>query len=504
MEYLVNAREMKACDEQTSKTYGMPPVVLMERAAEAVADEVKARIKKSATILVLCGGGNNGGDGYATARLLFLLGYTVSIFPLVKPAKDSLCEKERKICQNYQIKECDHLPEEPADVVIDAIFGTGLSRDLEAPVSDVLKTVNEWPSYRIAVDIPSGVSADHGRILGTGYKADLTVTFAYKKLGQVLFPGAAYCGETVCHDIGITDHAFEGRLPRVCTLTEEDLSSFPDRKADTHKGDYGKVLVIAGSSSMCGAAAFAAEAAFRMGAGLVKIFTAEENKSALQTLVPEALLSVYRNDKFDEKALVEDIHWADVCLIGPGLSTTATAQKILKTTLQSVSVPLIIDADGINLLAKEPEILKGPHTDVILTPHIGEMSRLTGDSPMYLKEERLRIAEEFANEYNVILTLKDSRTVTAIPYGKLYLNTSGNHGMATGGSGDVLSGMIAGLLAVGAKAELAASLSVYLHGLAGDLAAKDVSAASLMARDLLRMIPTVLKKTEEQKSICRP
>ena len=503
MEYLVNAREMKTCDEQTSKTYGMPPMVLMERAAEAVAAEVKARVKKDAVILVLCGGGNNGGDGYATARLLFLQGFEVMLYALSNPAKDSLCEKERNICRNYRIKECDTLPESPTDVVIDGIFGTGLSRDLEASVAEVLKRVNEWNAFRVAIDMPSGVSADHGRILGTAFQADLTVTFAYRKLGQVLFPGAGFCGETVCHDIGITDHGFGGRMPRVCTFTEQDLTMLPDRKADSHKGDYGKVLIIAGSPGMCGASAFAAEAAYRMGAGLVRFFTAEENRCALQTLVPEALVSVYKSEKFDEKALVEAIHWADVCLIGPGLTVSSTAEKILKTTLQSVSVPLVIDADGINLLAKEPEILKGPHTDVILTPHIGEMSRLTGDSPMYLKEERLRIAEEFANEYNVVLALKDSRTVTAIPYGKLYLNLTGNQGMATGGSGDVLSGMIAGMLAVGANAEVAASLSVYLHGFAGDLAKKEMGAASLMARDLLSMIPEVLKYAEEQKSVCK-
>ena len=200
--------------------------------------------------------------------------------------------------------------------------------------------------------------------------------------------------------------------------------------------------------------------------------------------------------------MIEEIHWADVCLVGPGLSVSATAEKILKTTLRSVSVPLVIDADGINLLAKEPEVLKGPHTDVILTPHIGEMSRLTGDSPMYLKEERLRIAEEFANEYNVVLALKDSRTVTAVPFGRIYLNLSGNQGMATGGSGDILSGMIAGLLAVGANTEVAASLAIYMHGLAGDLAANEKSAPSMTARDLLQMLPEVCKMAEEEKAIC--
>ncbi len=503
MEYLVNAKEMKACDEQTSKEFQMPPVVLMERAAEAVAAEIISRCKKDATILVLCGGGNNGGDGYATARLLFLRGYDVSLYALAEPPKESLCYREREICRKYHMTELSTLPDHPAHVVIDAIFGTGLSREVAAPVAEVLDTVNEWAAYRVAVDIPTGISSDHGRLLGKAFCAHLTVTFAYRKLGQILFPGASYCGQLVCADIGITEHSFLNRLPRVCSLTKEDLRLLPDRKADSHKGDYGKVLVIAGSATMCGAAAFCAEGAYRMGAGLVRIFTAEENRTALASLVPEALLTTFRSEKFDEKLLIEAIHWADVCLIGPGLSTGTTAEKILKTTLHSVSVPLVIDADGINLLAKEPEILKGPHTDVILTPHIGEMSRLTGDSPMYLKEERLRIAEEFANEYNVILTLKDSRTVTAIPFGRIYLNQTGNNGLATGGSGDVLSGMIAGLLSQGVGAETAAAFAVFMHGLAGDLASEEKEPASMLARDLLAMLPKVWKIVKEQKEICR-
>ncbi len=503
MEYLVNAKEMKACDEQTQKEFQMPAVVLMERAAEAVVSEIIRRCKKDAAILVLCGGGNNGGDGYATARLLFLQGYDVCLYALAEPAKDSLCSREREICRKYHIKELSALPDQGIDVVIDAIFGTGLSREVGPPVAEVLDTVNQWAAYRVAVDIPTGISSDHGRLLGCAFRAHLTVTFAYRKLGQVLFPGASWCGETVCGDIGITEHSFLNRFPRVCTLTKEDLSSLPDRRADTHKGDYGKVLVIAGSPSMCGAAAFSAEAAYRMGAGLVRIFTAEENRAALTALIPEALLTTYRSDKFDEKLLIEAIHWADVCLIGPGLSVSPTAEKILRTTLHSVSVPLVIDADGINLLAKEPEILKGPHTDIVLTPHMGEMSRLTGDPPMYLKEERLRIAEEFANEYNVILTLKDSRTVTVIPFGRLYLNLTGNNGMATGGSGDVLSGMIAGLLSQGADAENAAAFAVYMHGMAGDLASKKKEPASMLARDLISMLPEVWKIVKEQKAKCR-
>lgn len=496
MEYLLSAREMKGCDERTVSDFHVPAAVLMERAALSVAEEIEKRLTKQDTVLFLCGAGNNGGDGYAAARILAERGFRPWILPLKPPAKGSLPEQELLSARSYGIKELSALPEEPPRAVVDAIFGTGLSRDIEGEPFHVIETVNAWETLRIAVDLPSGVSADHGKILGIAFQADITVTFAFRKLGQLLFPGAACCGEVLRKDIGILESSFSGSKPRVLAYGREDLSLLPKRTADTNKGDYGKLLIIAGSPGMCGAAVFAAKAAYRMGVGLVRVYTPEENRSILQQAVPEAVLTTYRSDRFDEKGLIEAIHAADTVLIGPGLGTGAVSEKLLRTTMDTVSCPLVIDADGLNLLARETEQLKRPHTDMVLTPHIGEMARLTGDAPIYLKEERLSRAEEFANEYNVVLAMKDSRTVTAVPYGSLYLNLTGNHGMATAGSGDVLSGIIAALIATGLRAEKAAPLGVYIHGLAGDLAAEKKSARGLNASDLLDSLCDILRETE--------
>ncbi len=483
---------MKICDENTSREFGIPEAVLMERAALSVADETVRRMKENDTVFILAGTGNNGGDGLAVARILAERKVDVSFFMTGTPKKGTLCEKQLSICRKYGVRETETLPEIEPSIVIDAVFGTGLSREIEGELLTLFETVNKWHSYRIAVDIPSGISSDHGKILGVAFRADLTVTFAFRKLGHILYPGADLCGEVVCADIGITEKSFLGMKPKVMTLTDEELSLLPNRSNDSHKGDYGKLLVIAGSPGMCGASLFAAKAAYRMGAGLVRIFAPEENRTVLQETLPEAVLVTYRSDRFEEKELLQSLHWADAVLIGPGLGTSSVSGRILKATLSAVSVPLVMDADALNLLSKEPELLKRPHTDMILTPHMGEMSRLTGDAPIYLKEERISRAMDFANEYNVIVVLKDSRTVTAVPYGNVYLNTSGNHGMATGGSGDVLSGMILGLIGTGLSAELAAPLGVYLHGRAGDHAAKRIGERSMMASDILESLCEVL------------
>ena len=493
MEYLLGAKEMKTCDENTSRELGISEEVLMERAALAVAEETMRRIDPRDKVLVLCGTGNNGGDGLAAARILSERHIGVSFYMTGVPKKGSLSEKQLAICRKCGVSETTSLPEREPDAVIDAIFGTGLSREIEGDLLTLLETVNQWNSYRIAVDIPSGVSSDTGKILKAAFCADLTVTFAFRKLGHILFPGASCCGEVLCAEIGITEKSFLGMKPKVRALTREDLSTLPPRRKDSHKGDYGKLLVIAGSPGMCGASLFAAKAAYRTGAGLIRIFAPEENRIILQETLPEAVLTLYRGERFDEKELLEAIHWADAVLIGPGLGSTAVSERILKCTLSAVSVPLVMDADALNLLAKEPELLKRPHTDIVITPHLKEMSRLTGDAPVYLKEEKLSRAAEFANEYNVIVTLKDSRTVTAIPYGNVYLNTSGNNGMATAGTGDVLAGIMVGLIGTGLSAEQAAPLAVYLHGLAGEDAAERKGARSMMASDLIDSLCTVLR-----------
>jgi NAD(P)H-hydrate epimerase len=252
----------------------------------------------------------------------------------------------------------------------------------------------------------------------------------------------------------------------------------------SNKGTYGKVLIIAGSTNMAGAAYFSAKAAYRTGCGLVRIFTPEENRAALQTLLPEAVLMTY-NDKFEEKQLAGALSWADAVVMGPGIGTGAQMKNMLKLVLKSVQVPLLLDADALNILSGEPELLLAPHLDIVVTPHPGEMARLTGDTVSLIQTRPVETARDFSMRYDVVCVLKDANTITAVPYGMTYVNTSGNHGMATAGSGDVLSGVIGTLLAQGMDAGAAASLGAYLHGRAGDYAAKLVGARAMIADDII-------------------
>ena len=294
-------------------------------------------------------------------------------------------------------------------------------------------------------------------------------------------------------EIGITEESFLGKEPQTIAFTEEDLTGLPKRQAESNKGTYGKVLVIAGNEQMAGAAYFSAKAAYLCGCGLVKVVTHENNKTMLHTKLPEALIQTYEGKKAEKESLIEAVNWADVIVVGPGLGQSSLSENILKTVLKTASVPMVLDADALNLLAKERELLKLPHTDLIVTPHLGEMARLADMPVDYIKKNLILTAEEFAREYNVICVLKDARTIISIPYGKTYVNLSGNHGMATGGSGDVLTGMIAGLLAGGVSPETAAALGVYLHGKAGDTAAGKTGHYSLMASDILDGISEVTK-----------
>lgn len=499
MQYLLSAREMKQADKNTIEVFGVPSLVLMERAALRVIETIKGEGMDASRTLVVCGTGNNGGDGMAVARMLFLEGREVQVWLVGSYEK---CSEETKkqydILKAYGMDVLEDVGEEEWEkdaftLVIDAVFGIGLSRNIEGRYKEVLEWMNGMEARKLAVDIPSGIHADSGAVMGCCFYADHTVSFAYNKLGLCLYPGAEAAGKVHVVEIGITKESFLEKEPQTLAVDEGDLSLLPRRNADSNKGTYGKVLVIAGSEEMAGAAYFSAKAAYLTGCGLVKIFTHEKNRTMLNEKVPEAILVTYDGKKGRRDALVEAVNWADVVVIGPGLGTSEGAESILKTTLQTVSVPMVVDADALNLLAKERELLKRPHTDLILTPHLGEMSRLVDMPVEYVKKNLLEVAQEFAREYNVICVQKDARTITSIPYGKTYVNLSGNQGMATAGSGDVLSGMIGGLLAGGISSENAAALGVYLHGCSGNAMAEKTGYYSLMAGDILEGIKEVMR-----------
>ena len=493
MLHILNGKEMHACDEKLIFEKKVSSLALMEKASLCVFDYMKSICTKKDLIGILCGPGNNGGDGLAVARMLSDEGYQVLVYLCCEVDKFSKDEKvQYDSAVAYEVSFADSLEDlKPCDYLIDGIFGTGLCRNIEGKYKDIITAVNEFPGKKIAIDIPSGVFSDDGRVLGCALKCDATITFAFYKKGQLLYPGKDYCGETVLCNIGISQNILEEKMGDLAFEKDDFMHFYPKRNGDSHKGSYGKVLVIAGSKDMAGAAYFCSKACYLMGVGLVKIFTHQSNKSALCSRLPEAILSTYEN-RLEEEALIRDLEWADLVVMGPGMSTEPIADKILKCVFDHVSVPMVIDADGLNLLAKHKNLLKRPHLEIVLTPHLGEMSRLVDEPVSYIKENLLSVAEEFSRDYNVVVTLKDATTIVARPYLQSFLNMTGNSGMATAGSGDVLTGITAGLMALGIHGEDAAPMAVYFHGLCGDYASREKGQASMMASDLLEGIPFIL------------
>lgn len=503
MKYLVNSREMRQYDNNTSEICKVPSLLLMEQAALAACEEIEKLVRKEEAILIVCGTGNNGGDGLAIGRILFLKGYTVDLLLLGDEKKATeQNKKQQEILNAYNVPVYKDIPAgKDYHLVVDAIFGVGLTRKIEGVYRNTIEELNKLSGYKVAIDIPSGVSADDGAVLGAAFYADKTITFAFDKVGLHLWPGNAVAGDVIVKEIGITERSFLERKPAVAALEETDLEQLAVRPSHSNKGTFGKLLIIAGSVNMAGAAVLAGKSAYSSGCGLVRILTPEENRVIIQTALPEAILTTYSSKKAETELIKEVLEWADVVLIGPGIGTGEVSEAVLKQVLKSVTVPVVMDADALNLVAKDVDILKKPHTEMIITPHLGEMSRLTGDSVAFLQTRLLDTARDFANTYNVTCVLKDERTITSVPYGTTYVNLSGNAGMATAGSGDVLAGIIGSLMAQGYSSENAAPLAVYLHGAAGDCMVKETGKAGLVASDLIQGIRRILGCKERWNSI---
>lgn len=487
MKYLVNSCEMKRYDRNTTEYYRIPSVVLMERAAVAFTEELYRRSVDLSRVLIVCGSGNNGGDGLAIARILMLAGVQADIVFVGDESHASEQNRlQREILQAYRFGIYPAIPEGRCyTAVIDALFGVGLSRKITGNYAAVIERMNALAGYKIAVDIASGISADDGAVLGTAFRADLTVTFSYEKLGMRLWPGADYSGQICVEEIGIGEPSRRGETPSVAAFEDSDICWWNERKPRSNKGTFGKLLVIAGSVNMAGAAVLSANAAYAAGTGLVRVFTPEENRVILQTKTPEAILTTYPAHDPDTDVLAEALRWADAVVCGPGIGTSGAAEAIVSFTLQNTSVPLLLDADALNIMAKDRRTFGYLHTETVITPHLGEMGRLTGQSAAEIQSHLTEVAEAFAKQYNVICVLKDARTVTAVYDRQIYLNLSGNAGMATAGSGDVLSGIIGALMAQGMRVEDAAPMGVYVHGRAGDFAAAELGMRSMTASDII-------------------
>ncbi len=515
MKMILNAEQMQQCDANTMESgYGVPSAVLMERAALSVVDEITSAYPDPSTrVLLACGTGNNGGDGLAAARLLYLKDYKVTVlFPGDEKKCSTEASRQLETDRRYGIEiirefpkddmagqdpgsdtvgqdpESDKAGQHPGsryDVIVDAIFGIGLSREIGGSYREIIDRLNTESGLKVAVDIPSGVNADTGKVMGTAFNADLTVTFGFAKIGQLLYPGAGICGKLVVKDIGIDERSLFDIKPAFKMAEPKDMSLLPERTDDSNKGTYGRVLIFAGSYNMAGAAALSARAAYRTGAGLVCVVTDSANREIIQTLVPEAILATY-DAKTDMASFVhEQIGWADSAVLGPGIGRSRQAEEMVRAVLAEALCTCVVDADAINILSDHPDWLSSRTDRRILTPHPGEMARLMHmNSAAEVKEDLTKAISDCRRTFGCVTVLKDVRTLVAYE-DEMWINTTGNNGMATAGSGDVLSGIIGALAAQKTQPLMSAVLGVMIHGMAGDAAAERIGKASLMASDII-------------------
>ncbi len=511
--HVVTAQEMQLLDRRTIEEFHIPAGSLMENAGLRVVEEIEKTWGpvKGKAVTIAAGKGNNGGDGLVAARLLLERSARVSVFLIAPP--DKLTGETRVNLERFQkISGRVHILKEEttgelerdlsqSDLIIDALFGTGLSSPLEGLAAEVIVAINASGKPVVAVDLPSGIHADTGRVMGLAVKAALTVTFALPKRGLLLYPGSDYTGRLKVVDIGIPQ-ALIRQIPAAVqwTTPAEIADSLIRRPMNAHKGTFGHVLVIAGSVGKGGAAVMASLSALRVGAGLVTLAL----PSGLEGTLPDrpneimTLPLPQTDDRSIGKAALESlIKFAQdktVAAIGPGLSTHPETAQVVHGLITQLTIPMVIDADGLNNLVGHLDLLSRARAPIVLTPHPGEMARLIGATVAEVQADRLGVAADFVRRHPVTLVLKGARTIIASKSGVSTINSTGNPGMATAGTGDVLTGMIAGLIAQGHTPERAARLGVYLHGMAGDLAADEIGEVGLLAGDLIHRIPAAITK----------
>ena len=520
---VLNAAQMREADRRTIDEIGIPSLVLMENAGRQVVAAMEAMHSDllERRVGVLCGRGNNGGDGFVVARTLMQRGGDVAVFLLGRVAdvrgdarvnleilgRLGLTVLEVADSQAWEL----HFSElSDCSLIVDAIFGTGLNAPVGGLIQSVIADVNASGIPVVSIDLPSGLSADSPEPIGDSIEAGLTVTVAAPKLPLVLPPGEMRAGDIVIADIGIpTDviDSVEGR--RVELLTRAAMRELiAPRTHDSHKGDYGRVLVVAGSRGKTGAAHLAGMGALRSGAGLVTVATAASCQAVIAAMAPEYMTEGLEegDEGLDPDGVELILELArDVVALGPGLGQAPATREFIRRLVDRATMPLVIDADGLNAFGGDPDRLAGREgRDVIITPHPGEMGRLIGMSTDEVQSSRLEIARNFAVAHHVYVVLKGHRTIIATPDDKTFINPTGNPGMATGGTGDVLTGMIAGWLAQLLDAEAACKLAVYLHGMAGDLAEADEGEVSMTAMDVAGHLgDAILELTARRKVVDR-
>ena len=508
---LCTARQMAEIDRRAIESFHIPSLTLMENAGRALFEEMHAGAQTVAAVFIKAG--KNGGDGLVAARLLLQCGARVRCFMVGEPrrmADDTAAMQRRFESAGGRVEVLTHLDDETLDycyrctVAVDAMFGTGLSRPLEGLDREAVELINALPAKVFSADLPSGIAADTGRVMGAAVRAHCTVTFSYAKPAHFLEASAPYCARVVTRAIGIPpETAQEQALTLSAADWEEIDAGIPVRDECGHKGTFGRVLAVCGARGSTGAPFFSMQAAVRSGAGLVYALLADDIYPILAAKLAEPVLISAPSDRNGRLsvsaagALSKALRTADACLFGCGLGASEDVRALLALVLRESRAPVVIDADGINVLARNIDILKTAKAPVILTPHPGEYRRLRGALPE--REALLQDAAAFAQELGVTLVLKGHRTITASPDGRACINTTGNSGMAKGGSGDVLAGVVTALLAQGAQPYEAARAAVFVHGMAGDFCARDIGRYGMTPSDMLEALPAVFQKLEARR-----
>ena len=503
---LYTAEQMREIDEHAIGTVGVAAAALMETAGRAVAARVLSMMGSgpSKRVLVLVGKGNNGGDGLVAARVLHDAGVEVHIVLSSEPqSTEGPAASNLQAVRGMGIDVSVYLSGSEAsspewqrpDLCIDALLGVGSTGAPRGALKEMVEAANRLPCPRLSVDIPTGLDATTGIVEGKCIHASATVTFGCGKVGLFADPGVRYCGSVEIVDIGFP-RASVVRIEATTRAIDAEMVRdwLPDRPRFGNKGTFGNVAVIAGSSGMMGAAVLCSRAALRVGAGLVRLAAGQESLIAVNSMTPEVICrpvpysaGVFGPDSLD--ALRSLTEGARAVAIGPGISSRSETAELIAALLPHIEAPMVIDADALNILSGDPSVLRRLKAPAILTPHPGEMSRLAGPPVEKVQAERIRHAREFAREWGVIVVLKGAATVVASPEGEVLINTTGNAGMATAGTGDVLTGTITGLIAQGMSPFEAAGCGVYLHGAAGDHCAKRSGEVGIMASDLVEAIP---------------
>ncbi len=501
MKRVLTAEAMRNLDAHIINETGTPGSVLMENAAHALFKHVLCHINSESRVLIICGKGNNGGDGLALLRILHMNGVNASAALLCEDSelKGDAAINIRSVrniglpCVNVKDEgEISNLTS-ANNIIVDAIFGTGLSRNVTGLPAKAIESMNKAEAYRIAVDIPSGICSDTGKVLGIAFKADATVTFQHLKRGLILFPGREYSGKLEIAPIGMNSKGYKFDKCEYCLEYDDIVRLIPKRLPDSHKGSHGRALLIAGSEGFFGASVMSARATLRAGAGLLKVVVPGEISPALFT-VPEAMVNPMPEggwDGADMLKLDSLIDWADCIAVGPGMGRDEGVKRVVSRVLQS-GKPSVLDADALNAISGDASLYEYLHPNSVLTPHAGEMARLCACSALDVKRDPVGFASMFSKRWNANLLLKGATSVICSSRGNIAYNLTGNPGLAKGGSGDVLTGIILAMMAQGLQPFEAACAGAYLLGKAADKAAETISLRAITSSDVVEALKAVI------------